>query len=113
MIPMKKDIKLAVFDLAGTTISDKDYVAIAFIDAFIQYGIDLKVEEITPLMGYRKTEAIHLVLKVKGIKPNDSMVDDIHRHFVHSMVQFYANSLEVEELAGTRYIFKWLKNNGL
>jgi phosphonatase-like hydrolase len=110
---MKTEIKLAIFDLAGTTISDRDYVAIAFIDAFIQYGIDLSVEEITPLMGYRKTEAIQLVLKVKGIESTDKMIEDIHRHFVNKMVRFYTNSIEVEELAGARHIFSWLKNKGV
>jgi phosphonatase-like hydrolase len=110
---MKTDLRLAVFDLAGTTVSDRNNVAIAFIDAFLQYGIDLRVQEIIPLMGYRKTEAIALVLKVKGIVSNEQMVEDIHRHFVNSMVRFYANSMEVEELAGTRYIFKWLKTNGV
>lgn len=110
---MKTDIKLAVFDLAGTTVSDRDNVAIAFIDAFLQFGIDLRVQEISPLMGYRKTEAIALVLKVKGIGSNEQMVEDIHRHFVNSMVRFYSNSLEVEELQGVRYIFKWLKNHGV
>jgi phosphonatase-like hydrolase len=110
---MNKDIKLAVFDIAGTVLSDKDFVAISFIEAFQQYGIDLRVNEITPLMGYKKTEAIVLVLQGKGILYDDIMVEDIHKHFVNSMIHFYSTSLEVEELPGASYIFKCLKNRGI
>jgi beta-phosphoglucomutase-like phosphatase (HAD superfamily) len=55
---MHNKFKLAVFDIAGTTVRDKDFVAIAFIEAFMHYGIELKVHEIAPLMGFKKTEAI-------------------------------------------------------
>ena len=110
---MNNDIKLAVFDIAGTVLSDKDFVAISFIEAFQQYGIELRVNEITPLMGYKKTEAITLVLQGKGILYDDTMVEDIHRHFVNSMIRFYSTSLEVEELPGTSYIFKLFKSQGI
>jgi len=50
--------KLAVLDIAGTTIVDKDFVAIAFVEAFQNYGVDLSIDEINPLMGFKKTEAI-------------------------------------------------------
>jgi phosphonatase-like hydrolase len=110
---MNKDIKLAVFDIAGTVLSDKDFVAISFIEAFQQYGIELRVNEITPLMGYKKTEAITLVLQGKGILYDETMVEDIHRHFVNSMIHFYSTSLEVEELPGASYIFRLFKNQGI
>jgi phosphonatase-like hydrolase len=110
---MGNDIKLAVFDIAGTVLSDKDFVAISFTKAFQYYGIDLRVSEITPLMGYKKTEAIKLVLQGKGILFDGKMVDDIHSHFVKSMINFYAKSNEVEELPGASYIFKLLKSSGI
>lgn len=60
--------KLAVLDIAGTTVVDKDFVAIAFVEAFQNYGIHLSVEEINPLMGFKKTEAIATVLAKKKFR---------------------------------------------
>jgi hypothetical protein len=38
--PMKKAIKLAVFDLAGTTIKDNSNVAGSFQHAFLNHGFE-------------------------------------------------------------------------
>ena len=74
-------IKMIVSDIAGTTIVDTDYVAIAFIEAFLNEGIDLKVDEIKPLMGFKKTEAIYTVLESKGVLTNAIMINRIHDNF--------------------------------
>lgn len=110
---MHNKFKLAVFDIAGTTVRDKDFVAIAFIEAFMHYGIELKVHEIAPLMGFKKTEAIEKVLEMKGQSKNPSIIDDIHNHFVNAMVSFYSSSSEVEPLPGAEEIFKYLQDNGI
>jgi phosphonatase-like hydrolase len=110
---MHNKFKLAVFDIAGTTVRDKDFVAIAFIEAFMHYGIELKVHEISPLMGFKKTEAIEKVLDMKGHAKNSSIIDDIHNHFVNAMVSFYSSSSEVEPLPGAEEIFKHLQDNGI
>lgn len=110
---MNESYKLAVFDIAGTTVKDRDYVAIAFIEAFQHYGLDLSVREIAPLMGFKKTEAIEKVLLDKGVKLSEHMVGDIHNHFVNAMVSFYAQSNEVEPLPGAEAIFSFLKEKGI
>ena len=71
---MSTAYKLAVLDIAGTTVVDKDFVAIAFVEAFMQYGIDLKIEEINPLMGFKKTEAIATVLQRKKIEVRECLL---------------------------------------
>ena len=50
--------KLIVLDMAGTTVTDDDAVAVAFQKAFLQHGVMISAEEIKPLMGYKKIYAI-------------------------------------------------------
>ncbi len=110
---MQKAYELAVFDIAGTTVKDRDYVAIAFIEAFQHYGIDLQVNEISPLMGFKKTEAIERVLIDKQVVHTVNVIEDIHNHFVNAMVSFYATAHEVEPLPGAEDIFRLLQEKGI
>lgn len=105
--------KLAVLDIAGTTVVDKDFVAIAFVEAFMQYGVDLTVEEINPLMGFKKTEAIATVLETKKIEVTQEKVDFIHNVFVTAMIRFYSTSPEVEPLPHAEDFFRFLKSKGI
>lgn len=105
--------KLAVLDIAGTTVVDKDFVATAFVEAFVQYGVDLTVDEINPLMGFKKTEAISTVLQRKKIEVTDEKVDSIHSAFTTAMVRFYATSSEVAPLPHAEAFFRFLKNRGI
>ncbi len=110
---MQEAYQLAVFDIAGTTVKDRDYVAIAFIEAFQHYGIDLQVNEISPLMGFKKTEAIERVLIDKQVAHTVNVIEDIHNHFVNAMVSFYATAHEVEPLPGAEDIFRLLHEKGI
>ena len=92
---------------------DRDYVAIAFIEAFQHYGIDLQVNEISPLMGFKKTEAIERVLIDKHVVHTVNVIEDIHNHFVNAMVSFYATAHEVEPLPGAEDIFRLLHEKGI
>ena len=51
-------VKLAVFDIAGTTVTDNNAVATAFCKAFSSFGYAITHEDVTPLMGYKKTAII-------------------------------------------------------
>jgi len=100
-------IKLIVCDIAGTTVVDKDYVSIAFVEAFLSYGIDLSVEEVKPIMGFKKTEAIEMVLKEKQVKYDEELISRINHNFEFIMVQFYATSREIEPLPGVEEFFNF------
>ncbi len=110
---MKSKFKLAVLDIAGTTVVDKDFVAISFVQAFIHYGVDLSVEEINPLMGFKKTEAIAKVLSSKNIEVSEEKVKLIHDLFVAEMIKFYSNSPEVEAISGAEDFFMFLKSKDI
>ena len=43
--------RLAVFDMAGTTVADDNAVGIAFQQAFSNNGYEIILEDVNPLMG--------------------------------------------------------------
>lgn len=105
--------KLAVLDIAGTTIVDKDFVAIAFVEAFQNYGVDLSIDEINPLMGFKKTEAITKVLDIKNIIVDEKKVNYIHNEFVTHMIKFYTNSPQVKPIKYAEEFFVYLKSKDI
>jgi phosphonatase-like hydrolase len=106
-------VKLAVFDIAGTTIADDNAVAAAFSNAFLKYGFDVKYEEISPLMGYKKPVAIRTMLERKGATIYDSLVDDIYQQFEADMLDHYEYSPEVKALPGAEEVMLELKQRGI
>lgn len=106
-------IKLAVFDIAGTTVADEEAVAIAFKKAFEQFELSVSEEEIKPLMGYKKTMAIQTMLEKLGVEWDEDLVNEIHEEFVTAMVDHYEYSPEVKAVAGAEDIFLQLKEKGI
>ena len=106
-------VKLVVFDMAGTTVIDKNFVARAFQNAFENEGVKIPVKEINPLMGYEKRTAIQMMLEKKGIDFDDEMVEDIYNDFIHEMVDFYEYSPEVEPAPGAEELFSYLHEHSV
>lgn len=106
-------IDFAVFDIAGTTVSDKSYVAQAFQKAFYSSQIEVTEAEVNPLMGYAKPAAIQMVLQRKGVEYNEVLIDKIHKDFVDDMMDFYQFSPYVKAMPDTEDVFFYLKEHGV
>lgn len=106
-------IDFAVFDIAGTTVSDKSYVAQAFQKAFYSSQIEVTEAEVNPLMGYAKPAAIQMVLQRKGVEYNEALIDKIHKDFVDDMMDFYQFSPYVKAMPDTEDVFFYLKEHGV
>jgi len=111
---MKNDVKLVVFDIAGTTVKDNGDIALAFQQAMAEKGYDIPVEKINPLMGYKKPEAIRLMLL--EYEPDVTMVkaeyiNTIHDRFLELMVQYYTNAADLSPLPNAEEVFAYLKKN--
>lgn len=108
-------IRLIVFDMAGTTIKDENQVGKAFQQAFAHQGLDIPLEEITLIMGYKKPEAIRLMLhrhfKDKGVEP--ILADKIHDDFVGLMMAHYSHEADIEPLPNVESTFAALKEKGV
>ncbi len=109
-------IKLAVFDMAGTTVKDKDYVHLFLQQALRNHEVDVSREEINEVMGYPKPVAIKALLKLKSNghtkkkAPSEHFIEKIHKDFLKGMIDFYNNSPEVKEKEGVSETFRALKH---
>ena len=106
-------IRLAVFDMAGTTVADDNHVAKAFQEAFRKNGIEIELEAANPLMGYHKPLAIQLLLEQSGIEFDEELIDQIHGDFEDAMIDFYEYDLAVKPITGAEDVFEKLKENGI
>jgi len=109
-------IELVVFDMAGTTVRDKNYVGIAFQQAMKSHGYEVPVEQINPIMGYEKPLAIRMMLKMHEAvesKITDTLVGSIHSEFVEGMIRFYSTTNEIAPLPDVEQTFEALRGNGI
>jgi phosphonatase-like hydrolase len=106
-------VKLAVFDIAGTTLADDNAVATAFAKAFETFGYTIAEEDIKPLMGYKKTVAIQIMLEKMGVEMDEALVDDIHSEFETGMVDHYEYSPDVRAMPGAENVMLYLKEKGI
>jgi phosphonatase-like hydrolase len=103
-------VDLVVFDIAGTTVRDADYVGLAVQSAFKDFDVELSITTINPIMGLPKPIAIQQLLEAEGL---DLSVDDIHRSFVEKMLDFYRTSDEVMPISGVEKVFAELRSRGV
>src|SRR5580658_427815 len=114
-------IQLVVFDIAGTTVRDKGNVAEAFIAAFKDYGITIPVAEVKKVMGFRKMDAVVLLLEKFGAGKKakfpdeeekfaekmdaEELADRIHMRFIDRMIEFYLNDETLAPLPHAEAVF--------
>lgn len=106
-------VKLAVFDMAGTTIMDNGFVANAFRNAFIKNGYHISLEDTHPYMGVKKIVAVQMMLEELGAANPETEAEDIHSDFVAEMVDFYEYDLSVKQFDDTEQVFQNLKEHGV
>lgn len=109
-------IKLIVFDIAGTTVQDEESVMLAFQSTLKKHGYDIPLKEVAPLMGYKKIDAIRILLENNepdaGIA-TDEFIAAIHDDFVQQMVEFYQTSPNIAAFPHTEATFTTLHNKGI
>ena len=102
-------IQLVIFDIAGTTVRDTGNVAKAFIDAFNEFNIDVRVTTVNQVMGFRKIDAIRMLLP--GV--NNLLAEQIHEAFTRNMIALYENDPDLTPLPAVETIFQQLKERGI
>lgn len=108
---------LVVFDIAGTTVADKDNVNQAFRDALAEENIQVAIEEVNTLMGYRKIDAITRMVVKHAPQVNGSdqaeLVNSIHDRFNRIMVDFYQHDADLQPLPFAEELFVLLQEKGI
>jgi phosphonatase-like hydrolase len=108
-------IQLVVFDIAGTTVRDNGSVADSFITAFRDYGFTMPGAEVKKVMGFRKMDAIALLLEkfAPEHKEDSELIDRIHTHFIDKMIEFYMGDQTLSPLPHAEAVFYALKQQGI
>lgn len=109
-------IKLVVMDIAGTTVKDDNRVGEAFQAALKQFGYEVPMGVITPLMGYEKKLAIREMLERyenDREKITLELIDGIHKHFVKGMIAYYEQTASLEFLPGVEDALATLRRKGI
>ena len=108
-------IELVVFDIAGTTVRDNGSVADAFIASFRDFGFEMPVEEVKKVMGYRKMDAIALLLEkfAPAHKDDEPLIDRIHIRFIDTMIALYRDDQELAAFPHAEKLFSTLHERGI
>lgn len=105
--------KMVVFDIAGTTLTDKKYsVANAFQWAMNDFGVMVDSNSVKRVMGYKKSEAIEIMLKESGVSYNEDSIETIHNNFLKILNRHYSDN-KISEIEGASEVFRLLKENGI
>jgi len=106
-------IRLAVFDMAGTTIQDTGVVPLAFDAALASQGLSASAEELDGIRGAGKREAIrHLVRMRRGDADLDRHAEAVYDAFRGELDRrFRAGG--ARPVAGAIEVFAWLRERGV
>lgn len=105
-------IKMAVFDMAGTTVDEDNLVYKTVMLAINERGFDFTLEEVLmEAAGREKLQAIRSVLALRGIE-NDELAAEIFGKFRIALEDAYANH-PVKEQAGATELFHILRAKGI
>ena len=106
-------VRLAVFDMVGTTVRAGEEVPMAFFEAFRRSGIELSDEAVSEIRGRSKAEAIASIAAAHiGDDPNiGETVGTIYATFQQLLRESYAkNAIAVP---GARRVLDGLKDAGV
>lgn len=106
---------MVVFDIAGTTVADDGAIALAFQRAMQEWGYFIPLHQINPLMGYKKPEAIRIMLaeyETNEDRITPKLVERIHERFMAHMLAHYRFA-PVEPLPHAEALFASLKAAGI
>lgn len=109
-------IKLAVFDISGTTVEDKDYVAEALVKAFEKQDLFISHKHANTKMGIPKPLVIRELLNdIFEETPEDfeDLALKIHSDFIQIMIDFYQNNRDVKAKTNAVRTMLALKNAGI
>ena len=112
------NIKLLVFDLAGTTVDDSiegvPLVAVAMRETFSKHGYDIGVEVVNKYRGMEKRDALQCILNELHKQTNTSPNVDVEVIFKDFKYFLKKNLSSIKnEIPGTTEVFRKLKSTGM
>jgi len=110
---MHQQIKMVVFDMAGTTVNEDNLVYKTLMNAINAAGFSYNLDQVLAVAaGKEKKEAIRSVLKTYGGDFDEAVVTDIYSKFINQLQQAY----EVEAILpqpGATDVFEQLRDRNI
>ncbi|HEX8772472.1 MAG TPA: phosphonatase-like hydrolase [Pyrinomonadaceae bacterium] len=104
------ELKLVVFDLAGTTVKDSGQVSDAFTAALAEHDIEITPEQLSGVRGSSKRQAVlHLIPEGPG---KERRAEQVYASFRERLTERYRVD-GVEPMEGAEQIFRWLRAEGM
>lgn len=105
-----KNLKLVVFDMAGTTIKDDGQVPQSFTAALAKHGLTVTDEQLTGVRGTSKRQAVWDLIPPTPDRPQRAKA--IYATFCEHLAQRYETD-GVEPIDGAARLFQWLREQGI
>jgi phosphonatase-like hydrolase len=108
------ELRMVVFDVAGTTVFDDDHVAHALLGALDDLGVRAEADEVARVMGLSKPLALTELCRARVADDElDGVVKTAHARFVTRMIEHYETSPSVRPIEGTETTFHALREEGI
>lgn len=107
---MTYDLKLMVFDMAGTTIEDGGQVPAAFNAALGECGIALSDDQLADVRGAAKRDAIDALVARFGAPAWQGRSGEVYASFVKHLEREFAKGIAC--IPGAESTFAWLRERG-
>lgn len=106
--------RLAVFDMAGTTVGNSELVVEALTASLRARGFNVSAADARPLMGYPKQQTIRQLLGIHSAAGSDAaLVRQLHEDFVATMLERYRESPDVAPMPEAEACFAALRSRGV
>ncbi|MBX7220868.1 MAG: phosphonatase-like hydrolase [Blastocatellia bacterium] len=104
------EIKLVVFDLAGTTVHDTGQVVTAFTSALAEHGLEITAGQVSQVRGASKRQAILHFIPEGPHQTEQAAV--VYATFRRHLTQLYQTE-GVQSVTGASEVFQWLRSKGV
>ena len=104
------EIKLVVFDLAGTTVKDQGQVVNAFTEALAAHSIEVTSEQLQRVRGSSKRQAVWHLIPEGPERARRAEI--VYASFREHLTARYRHE-GVEPIEGAEQIFQWLRGQGI
>ena len=108
-------IRLAVFDVAGTTVLDGDAVVETLCEALADHHVKVPRADAVAVMGWPKPNAIRYLLSTHGgidASALDTTVTFVHKRFRAAIIERYRTDDSVVAADGAVHVFEKLHQAG-
>jgi phosphonatase-like hydrolase len=104
------ELKLVVFDMAGTTVVDRGQVSRAFTTALAEHNLDVTSEQVSSVRGSSKRQAV-LELIPEG-PDRARRAEFVYASFREHLTERYRVE-GIEPIDGAEEVFRWLRTKDI